>query len=123
VILPQARTAFFIRRRSACETAVGPLQGQEGVANLSKAFLAAGGRSVISTLWQIDDNASLFLMRRFYAHLGAKRSPDDALRRAKLDFVRKFGPAAVPHLWAGYTFEGAVTAPVARAAATYGRHE
>lgn len=109
---------------SACDTAVGPLQGQEGVANLSRAFLAAGARSVISTLWQIDDNASLFLMRRFYAHLRAKRPPDDALRRAKLDFVRKFGPAALPHLWAGYTFEGAFTALVAhQVAARYGRDE
>jgi CHAT domain-containing protein len=94
---------------SACDTAVGPLQGQEGVANLSRAFLAAGARSVISTLWQIDDNASLFLMRRFYAHLAAQKPPEEALRRAKLEFIRRFGPAAVPSLWAGYTFEGAVT--------------
>jgi CHAT domain-containing protein len=94
---------------SACETAVGPLQGQEGVSNLSRAFLAAGARAVISTLWQVDDNASLFLMRRFYAHIAAKRPAEEALRRAKLELVRKFGPAAVPHLWAGYTFEGAVT--------------
>jgi CHAT domain-containing protein len=95
---------------SACDTAVGPLQGQEGVSNLSRAFLAAGAKAVISTLWQVDDNASLFLMRRFYAHVAAKRPPEEALRRAKLEFVRKFGPAAMPHLWAGYTFEGAVTA-------------
>jgi CHAT domain-containing protein len=36
---------------SACDTAVGPLQGQEGIANLSKAFMLAGARVVISTLW------------------------------------------------------------------------
>lgn len=36
---------------SARESAVGPLQGQEGVANLSQTFLLGGARSVISTLW------------------------------------------------------------------------
>jgi CHAT domain-containing protein len=57
---------------SACDTAVGPLQGQEGIANLSKAVLLAGARTVVSTLWQIDDNSSLFLMKRFYSHLRVK---------------------------------------------------
>jgi CHAT domain-containing protein len=41
---------------SACDTAVGPVEGQEGIANLSKAFLLAGARTVISTLWSLDDD-------------------------------------------------------------------
>jgi CHAT domain-containing protein len=93
---------------SACDTAAGPLQGQEGIATLSRAFLVAGARSVVSTLWQIDDNASLFLMRHLYAQLAAKKRPEEGLRAAKLAFIRKFGPGALPHLWAGFTFEGAV---------------
>jgi CHAT domain-containing protein len=97
---------------SACDTAVGPLQGQEGVANLSKAFLLAGARSVISTLWQIDDSSSLFLMRRFYAHLLEKRSPASALTAAKRDMLRTFGQKAVPYQWAAFTIEGAATQPM-----------
>ena len=46
---------------SACDTAVGPLQGQEGIANLSRAFLLAGARSGISTVWQVEDSSSLYL--------------------------------------------------------------
>jgi hypothetical protein len=85
---------------SACDTAVGPLQGQDGVANLSRAFLEAGARSVISTLWEIDDNSSLFLMKRFYAHLSANQSAATALTSAKRDMLRTLGSKALPYQWA-----------------------
>ncbi len=92
---------------SACDTAVGPLRGQEGIANLSKAFLLAGARMVVSTLWEIDDSSSLFLMKRFYAHLSANRSAASALTAAKRDMLRTFGRKAIPYQWAGFTVEGA----------------
>jgi CHAT domain-containing protein len=97
---------------SACDTAVGPLQGQEGIANLSKAFLLAGARTVVSTLWQIDDSSSLFLMKHFYGHLLEKRSPASALTAAKRDMLRTFGQKVVPYQWAAFTIEGAATRPV-----------
>jgi CHAT domain-containing protein len=96
---------------SACETAVGPLQGQEGIANLSRAFLLAGARSVISTLWQVDDDASLFLMKHFYEHLSRNQSPALALTAAKRDILRTFGRRAVPYEWAAFTIEGAAEGP------------
>lgn len=92
---------------SACDTAVGPLQGQEGIANLSRAFLLAGSRAVISTLWQIDDTSSLFLMKHFYSHLTMNQPPALALRAAKRDMLRTYGSKALPYLWAGFTIEGA----------------
>jgi CHAT domain-containing protein len=92
---------------SACDTAVGPLQGQEGIANLSRAFLLAGARTVVSTLWQVDDTSSLFLMKRFYAHLLAHKSAGWALTAAKRDMLRTFGREALPYQWAGFTIEGA----------------
>jgi CHAT domain-containing protein len=97
---------------SACDTAVGPLQGQEGIANLSRAFLLAGARTVVSTLWEVDDSSSLFLMKRFYAHLSANQSAASALTAAKRDMLRTFGREAVPYLWAGFTVEGAVGRPI-----------
>jgi CHAT domain-containing protein len=91
---------------SACDTAVGPLQGQDGIANLSRAFLEAGARSVISTLWEIDDSSSLYLMKRFYAHLSTGQSAATALTAAKRDMLRTFGSKALPYQWAGFTIEG-----------------
>ena len=92
---------------SACDTAVGPVQGEEGIETLSRAFLLAGARNVISTLWAVDDAFSLVLTKRFYHYLAANESPAVALVAAKRDVLRKYGAAAVPYFWAGYTIEGA----------------
>ena len=67
---------------SACDTAVGPIEGEEGIAALSSAFLLAGARSVVSTLWSIDDTFSLFLMKQFYKHLAARETVAAALTAA-----------------------------------------
>jgi CHAT domain-containing protein len=91
---------------SACESAVGALQGQEGVSNLSRAFLLAGARTVVSSLWAIDDKSSLYLMRRFYSRIAKGQSFGLALTEAKRDMLRDFGPNAVPYNWAAFTLEG-----------------
>ena len=59
---------------SACDTAVGPTLGQEGVLNIARAFLLAGARSVITTLWAVSDATSTAVMRRFYENLAAGES-------------------------------------------------
>jgi CHAT domain-containing protein len=92
---------------SACETAVGPIEGEEGISTLARAFLLAGARTVVSTLWTIDDDSTLYLMKVFYAELGGKKSSPEALRLAKKSMLKKFGARkAVPYYWAGFTLEG-----------------
>jgi CHAT domain-containing protein len=92
---------------SACETGVGRLQGQDGVANLSRAFLIAGAKAVVSTLWEVDDTMSAFLMKRFYQHIAAGRDSGVALTEAKRAVVLTFGNRALPYHWAAFVFEGA----------------
>ncbi len=92
---------------SACETSVGRLEGQEGIATLSRAFLLAGARSVISTLWSIDDTFSRFLMAQFYEGLANGQTVGESLRSAKLVLIKTFGPKAVPYNWAAFTLSGA----------------
>jgi CHAT domain-containing protein len=91
---------------SACDTAVGVVQGQEGVANLSRAFLLGGSRSVVSTLWAIDDAFSATLMRSFYSSLAQGMSKAAALVAAQRYIVQRFPDTAVPWYWAGYMLEG-----------------
>lgn len=91
---------------SACDTAVGRLQGQEGVANLSRAFLLSGARAVVSTLWTVDDTFTLTLMRAFYQNLAKQQSPAVALADAKRDLLFRFGGKLDPYFWAGFTLEG-----------------
>lgn len=89
---------------SACDTAVGMLVGQEGVANLSRAFLSGGTRTVVSTLWAADDTSATSLLRRFYAQLQARANVTHAMTAAKRDLVKTF--QAGPYYWAPYIIEG-----------------
>lgn len=80
---------------SACDTAVGPTLGQEGVLNLARAFLLAGARSVITTLWPVSDESSAALTRRFYEHLVAGHDVAEALMLGKRAMLAEFGPGAL----------------------------
>jgi CHAT domain-containing protein len=98
---------------SACDTAVGPLEGQEGISTLSRAFLLAGARTVVSTLWSVQDETTLYLMKTFYGELNRKKRVPDALAAAKQKMLKTFDAKAVPYYWAGFTVEG-VTEPPTR---------
>ncbi|MCL4854979.1 MAG: CHAT domain-containing protein, partial [Bryobacteraceae bacterium] len=92
---------------SACETAVGRIQGQDGAVTLSRAFLLAGAKSVVSTLWSVDDTVSAFLMKRFYRGLASGKDTAAALTEAKRSVVRSFGTQALPFHWGAFALEGA----------------
>ncbi len=81
---------------SACETAAGPTIGQEGVLNLARAFLVAGARSVITTLWTISDDTSMALMKQFYQNLADGHDVAESLTDAKKAVVARFGQQALP---------------------------
>ena len=91
---------------SACETGTGRLAGQEGIMNLARAFLTAGAKSVVASLWAVDDRSTATLMENFYAHLAAGLQVREALRQAQLDFIRDYGERAQPYYWAGFEVIG-----------------
>jgi len=72
---------------SACETARGAERGGEGILGLVRAFQVAGARSVLASLWRVDDESAAELMGRFYAGLAAGLPRDEALRRAQLELL------------------------------------
>jgi CHAT domain-containing protein len=80
---------------SACETGLGLIQGSEGVLGLSWAFLAAGTRSVLASLWRVDDAATQTLMGEFYRNLREKNLGKlEALRQAQLTMLWKYNPSS-----------------------------
>jgi len=97
---------------SACDTAVGSLQGEEGIANLSLAFLLSGSNTVVSTLWSIEDTSTLYLMKRFYTHLAEGNTAATALTAAKRDMLKTYGPQAIPYYWASFRLEGLGDRPI-----------
>ena len=66
---------------SCCHSARGEIKA-EGVVGIARAFLGAGARSVLVSLWAIDDKATLEFMKNFYQHLVAGKSASEALNRA-----------------------------------------
>jgi CHAT domain-containing protein len=96
---------------SACNTGVGRLEGQEGVANLVRAFLFAGARSVAASQWSVDDVFTAALMRRFYTRLAEGLDRASALRMAKLDLIERHGAEITPYYWAAFTLVGKGSMP------------
>jgi CHAT domain-containing protein len=97
---------------SACDTGVGKLQGQEGVSSLVEAFLVAGSKSVVASLWSADDTFASALMNRFYQRLGKGEDTGSALRGAKIDLLAKYGEQVSPFYWAAFIAVGEASTPV-----------
>jgi CHAT domain-containing protein len=87
---------------SACDTGVGPV-GEEGVADIENAFIEAGAQSVVSALWEVNDQATADLMIDFYRRLDRGESKAGALRQAQLDMLKSGRP---PSSWAAFELDG-----------------
>jgi tetratricopeptide (TPR) repeat protein len=88
---------------SACETGVGEWKRGEGIVSLGRGFLYAGARSIVTTLWNIDDRPTAEIMNQFYAQLAAGKEKDEALQLAKLDYLRNNSSLRThPVYWAGF---------------------
>jgi len=92
---------------SSCNTGTGKLKKGEGVISLARGFKYAGCPSIVMTMWPVEDNSSIRLMEYFYQAIAKGQSKDEALRSAKLKFLRNSDPLhAHPYFWAGYILIG-----------------
>jgi CHAT domain-containing protein len=106
---------------SACETGLGEVAGGEGLLGLQRAFQVAGARTVIASLWKVDDVQTRALMERFYRNLWEKNmTTAGALREAQLWMLQEGArgserlrpkdaaePATLsPYYWASFVLSG-----------------
>jgi CHAT domain-containing protein len=74
----------------------------EGLVGLSWAFLRAGAHNVIGALWEVNDASTPLLMDRLYGEIEAGKTPDAALRTAKLSLIHSSGVYRKPLYWGGF---------------------
>jgi len=110
-ILEQVRLDADLVSLSACRTALGEELAGEGMVGLTRAFQYAGARTVLASLWSVADASTAELMARFYAHLKAGQSKDEALRDAQVELltgpIRSLGSAEPLELDASHPFHWA----------------
>jgi len=89
---------------SACETGKGLLVGSEGLLGVARPFFFAGARSVIASLWTLNDQAAVVFMGEFYKGLIGGQSANVALRDAKMKMLGS--KWAHPFYWAAFMLQG-----------------
>ena len=100
---------------SACDTERGQLVPGEGIQAFSRALLAAGSRSALTTLWRVPDQPTSEFMQHFYFYLLKKhQSKAEALRLTKLEFLHSGTELSHPRYWAAFVLNGDGTEPVPR---------
>ncbi|HEX4947696.1 MAG TPA: CHAT domain-containing protein, partial [Blastocatellia bacterium] len=91
---------------SACQTALGKDVRGEGLMGLTRGFMYAGAARVVASLWDVRDEATAELMKRFYqGMLQRKLSPAAALRAAQVSLLKEPRYEA-PYYWAGFVLQG-----------------
>ena len=99
--------ALLLVTLSACNTGTGKLQHGEGIMSLSRGFVYAGVPSIVMTLWDVQDNSSSEIMKKYYTYLQMGYSKDNALRKSKLDFLENTNMLkAHPYYWSAYIVTG-----------------
>jgi CHAT domain-containing protein len=88
---------------SACETGLGDVQQGEGVYGLQRAFLVAGAKVLIMSMFRVDDEATRKLMLKFYQNWLASNNLRESFTRAKKELRAEY-PA--PLYWGAFMMIG-----------------
>jgi len=97
---------------SACDTALGKDIEGEGLVGLAHAFMSAGSKSVVASLWKVDDRATAALMAEFYRAMLRDGLPPAAALRVAKEKIRQEKAWSAPYFWAGFILQGEYKDPI-----------
>jgi CHAT domain-containing protein/Tfp pilus assembly protein PilF len=87
---------------SACRSAGARAYAGEGLVGFAWAFLGAGARNVVASLWDVNDRSTAAFMQALYKRIRSNESPAAALREVKLEFLRSGEVRRKPYYWAPF---------------------
>ncbi len=90
---------------SACQTGFGQVDVGEGMMSMTRAFLYAGVKNLVVSLWAVQDNSTALLMEKFYKQFVKSKSISHSLRKAKLQMLQE-AEFSHPYNWAGFIHVG-----------------
>ncbi len=97
---------------SACQSGIGKEIKGEGLMSLNNAFLQAGAKSVVSSAWKVDDEATAEFMKRFYTNLISKGlTTSESLRQTQIEMAT-LTQYKSPFYWAAFTVQGQFRQPI-----------
>ncbi len=116
----QAREIYNIKLNaelvvlSACQTAGGKMEKGEGIQGLSRAFFCSGSKSVVASLWNVNDESTSHFMKSYYGYLTEGQTKQEGLRLTKIKMCRS--GKWRPYHWAAFVLigEGAAAIPLHR---------
>lgn len=90
---------------SACQTGLGK-EHEGGIIGLARAFQIAGAKNILSSLWNIDDKETVFIMTEFFKNIkqGGELMPHEALRKAILKYKNEVN--SDPYYWSAFMIFG-----------------
>lgn len=92
---------------SACNTSLGEVAKGEGVLSLARGFFYAGTKSVVSSLWNVNDKSTEFIMTQFYKNLESGQTKSEALNNAKRDYLATHSLSEQsPYYWSSFILIG-----------------
>lgn len=95
---------------SGCNTLLGKQKIGEGVMSFARAFFQSGAKSVVSSLWNVDDRSTTTIMGSFYKNLKEGKSKSASLRLAKLNYIKNHSLSETsPYYWASFVILGDTT--------------
>ncbi len=87
---------------SACKTGIGKVEKGEGAISLARGFYYAGAQNIITSLWEVNDEATASIFKSFYSNIKSN-SYNNALHKAKINYLKSSlsNDKYSPYYWAG----------------------